>query len=124
MVRPSTLFLPYSFSDQCMIHKCGNKFGDNNVARFHCRSCGRIICNKCCDFKINSYEMPNNLIRACRDCKTYCDNNEDDADDLMRSNGYNEDNDLFIGDNRQRNKIPNQAKPPPYKRSKCNSNKQ
>ncbi len=69
-----------------------------------------------------------------KDCKEYCDvnvnnvnrmngnDNDDEDDDIMINNDIDddEDYDLFIGRNRIRNKIPNQVKQRPNKKSKYN----
>eukprot|EP01083_Nonionella_stella_P100159 282138_1 len=113
MDRPCTLFLPFSFSNECMMEQCNNSQHLN-----HCRSCGRIVCEECCDGKINSYQTPKNLIRVCKECKVYCGSNGDE-DALIDDD--DEDVDLFCGATHgYRDLIPNQVKPRPNKKVKLN----
>ncbi|ETO02769.1 hypothetical protein RFI_34645 [Reticulomyxa filosa] len=63
---PATLFVPDHYSNKCMIESCEKTFVANSrgrIVKFHCKCCGRLICEACGRFEMSSWNRPDITIR-------------------------------------------------------------
>eukprot|EP01084_Bolivina_argentea_P158004 275286_1 len=68
-IMPYPCFVPDDYSDHCQ--ECGIKFTYISNRKHHCKQCGRLLCNTCTNYRINSFNKykRNQIIRCCKTCK-------------------------------------------------------